>query len=128
MTSDLESQEGATMSECPNCGGSNVSDQVVTQWIAYGSVEHAFQATFPVATCGGCEFSWRDHRAGEAIEKAVNEGLAADEVEARKRLAGPDPTEMEMAAAIFDHMHEKYGLDHFASAARSIRGGGAKHG
>jgi hypothetical protein len=116
------------MSECPNCGGSNVSDQVVTQWIAYGSVEHAFQATFPVATCGGCEFSWRDHRAGEAKEKAVNEGLAADEIEARKKLAGSSPTEMEVAAAIFDYLHEKYGLEHLATAARAVRARGAKHG
>ena len=113
------------MSECPNCGGSNVSDQVVTQWIAYGSVEHAFQGTFPVLTCGGCGFSWRDQRTGEAMEKAFNEGLEAVEAEVRKKLAG-SPTEQEVAAAIFDYMHEKYGIEHFATAARAVRATEAK--
>jgi hypothetical protein len=114
------------MSECPNCGGSKLSDKVVTQWIGYGSVEHAFQATYPLATCDGCEFSWHDERSGEAIAKAVNEGLAAEEIEARKGLTSSSPTDTEVAAAIFDHMHEKYGLDHFADAAQAVRAGGTK--
>jgi YgiT-type zinc finger domain-containing protein len=66
------------MSECPNCGSKNVNESRVTEWLPYGSLPKAFEATFPAMSCDMCGFGWRDHRAEEAIDTAMNKWLEAE--------------------------------------------------
>jgi hypothetical protein len=56
---------------CPNCNSGNVKQSLVTEWLPYGKIDKAFQATFPVMQCE-CGFGWRDSRSEEAIDKAMD--------------------------------------------------------
>jgi hypothetical protein len=60
---------------CPNCDSTKATETTVTEWMPYGKVERAFQATFPVMECETCGFGWRDHRAETAIDSAMEEML-----------------------------------------------------
>ena len=62
--------------ECPNCGSKGtVTETVVTEWMPYARIERAFEATFPVMECGACGFGWRDCRAEEATDAAMEKFL-----------------------------------------------------
>lgn len=62
---------------CSNCGSTNVVTTTVTEWVPYGDIQQAFQATFPVMACSDCNTGWRDHRAENAIEDAREEYIAS---------------------------------------------------
>jgi hypothetical protein len=64
---------------CHNCNCENIITTLKTEWIPYGDVAHAFQATFPVMTCTDCSFSWTDYRKENAVELAAQEYLESRE-------------------------------------------------
>lgn len=64
-----------TLNSCPNCGSEEVQETTISERFPYGTVENAFEATFPVMACAACGFGWRDHRAEEAIDEAMSEML-----------------------------------------------------
>jgi hypothetical protein len=66
---------------CPNCGSTNIKTETVTEWVAYGEEAHAYQASFPTMTCSDCHFGWRDYRAEEAIDAALQEYLSGQGTE-----------------------------------------------
>jgi len=61
---------------CSNCGSPNIVTKNVTERFAYGEEQNAFEATFPEMTCSNCSFGWRDYRAEQAIETAMDEYIA----------------------------------------------------
>lgn len=62
------------VSKCPDCNSEKIKESFVTEWMPYGRIEKAFQATFPVMECE-CGFGWRDYRAEDAIDKAMEKFL-----------------------------------------------------
>jgi hypothetical protein len=68
---------------CPNCQSSNTTTAAVTESFAYGEIVDAFKATFPAMTCVDCHFNWRDVRAEEAIDAAMQEYLSLNDPEKR---------------------------------------------
>ena len=71
---------------CPNCSLTNIKTETVTEWVPYGEIERAFQATFPVMTCNDCTFGWRDYRAEEAIDAAMQDYLAKVDTDEAQRI------------------------------------------
>jgi len=58
--------------KCPNCEiEDKINERYVTEWFDYGNYRKAFQVRFPVLTCSGCDFSWRDQRSETLIDKAM---------------------------------------------------------